>query len=96
MMWQIDYSANPKKSTTVKTVKTFIVPNFVGFSQAAVDSWKNSSGLQISIHYSTALGYKYTVSCQMQKRGTVLKQNPIAGSQMIDAFGNTIWLDIDC
>ena len=32
----------------------------------------------------------------MQGRGVVLKQNPMAGSQVADSLGTVIWLDIDC
>ena len=77
-------------------ITTITLPSFVGYTQADVDAWKRQNALQIQIHYSTAMGYNYTVSCQMQGRGVVLKQNPMAGSQVADSLGTVIWLDIDC
>ena len=77
-------------------ITTLTLPSFVGHTQADVDTWKRQNALQIQIHYSTAMGYNYTVSCQMQGRGVVLKQNPMAGSQVADSLGTVIWLDIDC
>jgi len=86
----------PSTESNESVTSTFALPSFVGHTQADVDTWKRQNALQIQIHYSTAMGYNYTVSCQMQGRGVVLKQNPMAGSQVADSLGTVIWLDIDC
>ena len=77
-------------------ITTITLPSFVGYTQADVDAWKRQNALQIQVHYSTAMGYNYTVSCQMQGRGVVLKQNPMPGTQVEDSLGTVIWLDLDC
>jgi hypothetical protein len=88
-----DTSSN---SSSEPVQSTFTLPSFVGYTQSDVDSWKRENALQLQIHYSTAIGYSYTASCQVQGRGVILKQNPMQGSQVEDSFGTVIWLDIDC
>ena len=94
--WDKFCSLAKGSNSDVNVVETFTVPNFVGSSQAMVENWKRRNGLKVTIFYSTAIGYNYLVSCQVQEKGIVLAQQPFAGSRMVNAFGNTIWLDIDC
>ena len=94
--WDKFCSSGKSSSASVETVQTFTVPNFVGSSQAMVENWKRNNKVKVSINYSTAIGYNYLVSCRVLEKGIVLTQRPSAGSQMVNAMGNTIWLDLDC
>ena len=98
MMWQRDYNSSPMKNSTNSNTQfsMIILPSFVGYSQAEVNTWKRQNSLKINIHYSTAIGYDYSVNCQVHGEGTVLKQRQMAGTRVQDSPRTTIWLDIDC
>ena len=83
-------------SNEVKTEQTFKVPSFIGYSQADAEAWKSKNGIKVNFFYNTAIGYYYTASCQLQKRGRILSQSPQAGAQLVNSFGSIIRLDVDC
>jgi hypothetical protein len=97
LKWVDRYSSKKTNKTKTRQIqKSFVLPNFVGYSQSEVNTWKRQNSLKISIHYSTAMGYDYSVNCQVHGDGTVLKQRPMAGMRVRDNSVTTIWLDIDC
>ncbi len=98
--YQGNWNSFCKKETSngneVNTEQTFVVPSFIGYTQADAENWKFKNGIKVNFFYNTAFGYNYLISCQVQKRGRVLSQSPQAGAQLVNSFGSTIRFDIDC
>lgn len=91
--------SNPAKKTSTKVApsdRTIVLPKLVGFSMAQVDVWKWQNQIKLTFHYSTAFNYQTLLSCQVQKRGIVLAQSYLPGTQLKDNFATTVFLDINC
>jgi hypothetical protein len=94
--WKNFCNGNSSTSDEVKTEQTFKVPSFIGYTQEDFEAWKFKYGINVNYIYTTAFGYNYTISCQVQKRGRILSQSPQAGALLVNSFGSTIRFDIDC
>jgi len=94
--WKNFCNGDSSTSNEVKTEQTFVVPSFIGYTQAEAENWKFKNGIKVNFFYNTAFGYNYVISCQVQKRGRILSQSPKVGSQLVNSFGSTMRFDIDC
>ena len=86
--------ANKPGSTPSPTVTKVFVPNFIGLSRAQVRKLNQDMGNPVNPVVSTALGYSYSVSCQISGRDRVITQSPAAGKEV--ARGTLIALGSDC
>lgn len=94
--WNSFCKKESSNSNEANTEQTFVVPSFIGYTQADFEAWKFKYGIKVNYLYFTAFGYNYTISCQVQKRGRILSQSPQPGAQLVNSFGSTIRFDLDC
>jgi hypothetical protein len=92
-------ATNPSKKRSIPVApidQTIVLPKLIGFNMAQIEEWKRINNLKINLIFNTAVGYNYTISCQVQKKGIVLGQSYPAGTQVKDSYSTSIFLDINC
>jgi hypothetical protein len=90
-------NVSKKKAIPVTPINpTIVLPKLIGFNMAQIEEWKRVNNLKMNLIFNTAIGYNYTISCQVQKKGIVLGQNYPPGTQVKDSYSTSIFLEINC